>query len=162
MSRVILLDTNTLGLVTNPRATPANVACQQWLIAILLGGDSVRAPEIADYELRRELLRLNKYKSVARLDQWKAQGDYLPLSTDAMLLAAEFWAMARSQRRRISHWMGMLFWLGRQRSLAAQALPSSSPRPMFGISRALPMLGSGRVSSRHQADSNGMSPNLAA
>jgi len=51
-------------------------------------------PEIADYEVRRELLRAEKAKGVGRLDSLKAIG-YLPLSTNAMLKAAEYWAQAR-------------------------------------------------------------------
>lgn len=99
MSRLILLDTNTLGLVINPKATPENAACKAWARALIAGGDDVLAPEIADYEIRRELLRIGSQKSIARLDQWKARGDYVPITTDAMLLAAEFWAMARRQGR---------------------------------------------------------------
>ena len=97
MNRLILLDTNTLGLVTNPKAAPENAACKTWVRTLLAGGDDVVVPEIADYELRRELLRLGSQKGLARLDQWKTRGAYLALTTDAMLLAAEFWADARRQ-----------------------------------------------------------------
>jgi predicted nucleic acid-binding protein len=52
-------------------------------------------PEIADYEVRRELLRANRRESVARLDALAALIEYLPLNTAAMRQAAEFWAIAR-------------------------------------------------------------------
>ncbi|MCG3125778.1 MAG: hypothetical protein CHACPFDD_00605 [Phycisphaerae bacterium] len=52
-------------------------------------------PEIADYELRRELIRAGKTKSVTRLDQIKEQLDYLPIDTPTMLRAANLWAEAR-------------------------------------------------------------------
>ncbi|MEX2261699.1 MAG: hypothetical protein WD696_07095 [Bryobacteraceae bacterium] len=42
-------------------------------------------PEIADYEVRRELLRAGKEKGLGRLDA-------LPITTPVMLKAAEFWA----------------------------------------------------------------------
>lgn len=54
-------------------------------------------PEIADYEVRRELLRANKTKGLARLDGLSQMLEYLPISTDAMRKAAELWAQARQQ-----------------------------------------------------------------
>ena len=54
-------------------------------------------PEIADYEVRRELLRSNKKKGVERLDWLQSILEYLPLSTTIMLQAAQFWAEARQQ-----------------------------------------------------------------
>jgi predicted nucleic acid-binding protein len=54
-------------------------------------------PEIADYEVRRELLRGKMSRSVAQLDQLAAQLTYLPLTTAAVRRAADFWAQARQQ-----------------------------------------------------------------
>ena len=54
-------------------------------------------PEIADYELRRNLILEGLMDSVRRLDQLKAVLTYLPLSTSAMVRAATFWAQARRQ-----------------------------------------------------------------
>jgi predicted nucleic acid-binding protein len=69
---------------------------KEWLQALLRAGCVVMVPEIADYEIRRELLRAEKAKGVERLDALKAVG-YLPLSTNAMLKAAEYWAQARQE-----------------------------------------------------------------
>jgi hypothetical protein len=99
MSRLILLDANTLGLATNPGGKPDAQACAAWIEALLQGGDRVLAAEIADYEIRRELLRARKLAGVARLDRWRETGAYVPLTTEAMLLAATFWAEARQQGR---------------------------------------------------------------
>ncbi|MEQ9373002.1 MAG: hypothetical protein RIG63_28870 [Coleofasciculus chthonoplastes F3-SA18-01] len=52
-------------------------------------------PEIADYEVRRELLRVGKVVSIRRLDQLKAAITYRPITTAVMLKAAELWAEAR-------------------------------------------------------------------
>jgi predicted nucleic acid-binding protein len=52
-------------------------------------------PEIADYEVRRELLRLDSKKALSRLDSLKEEIEYVPLSTRAMRQAAAFWAQAR-------------------------------------------------------------------
>lgn len=62
---------------------------------ILLHGMSVYVPEIADYELRRELLRIKSSRSITRLDQLKVRLNYAPITTEAMLNAAELWAAAR-------------------------------------------------------------------
>ena len=56
-------------------------------------------PEIADYEVRRELLRANKARGLARLDALAARLEYLPLPTAAMRQAAVFWAQVRQQGR---------------------------------------------------------------
>ena len=55
----------------------------------------VRVPEIADYELRRELTRAGKTRSIGRLDRLAKTPAYLPLTTEAMRLAAEYWARVR-------------------------------------------------------------------
>ncbi len=62
-------------------------------------GTRVIVPEIADYEVRRELLRANKASGLARLDALARLLEYLPLTTAAMRQAAVFWAQARQQGR---------------------------------------------------------------
>ena len=97
MSRVILLDTGPLGLVTNPKLSAESVACAQWLQVQITVGNRVLIPEIADYEVRRELLRASKTKGVARLDDLAKALEYLPITTTAMRQAAQLWAQARQQ-----------------------------------------------------------------
>lgn len=97
MSRVVLLDTGPLGLVTNPRRSPQSLACAQWLQTLVAAGVRVIGPEIADYEVRRELLRAEKARGLARLDALATRVEYLPLTTAAMRQAAVFWAQARQQ-----------------------------------------------------------------
>lgn len=63
--------------------------------ALVVSGFQVRVPEIADYEVRRELLRANKSQGIDRLDLMKNTIGYLPLTTSIMLQAAELWAQAR-------------------------------------------------------------------
>lgn len=94
MSEIVLLDTGPLGMIAHPRPTPEIAA---WLRDLLQASVRVCVPEIADYELRRELLRTSSTKSIERLNALKEGLDYLPITTDAMLKAAEFWAMARQQ-----------------------------------------------------------------
>ncbi len=97
MSQVVLLDAGPLGLVTNPKRSPQSIACAQWLQSLVGSGTRVILPEIADYEVRRELLRANKEHGLARLDALARLLEYLPLTTSAMRQAALYWAQARQQ-----------------------------------------------------------------
>ncbi len=56
VERTIVLDTGPIGLVTNPKLSPQDVACNQWVQSHLKVGNYIIVPEIADYEVRRELL----------------------------------------------------------------------------------------------------------
>jgi toxin FitB len=55
-------------------------------------------PEIADYELRRELLRKGNQKSIDRLNKL-SQICLIPLTPETMRKAAELWAWVRNQRK---------------------------------------------------------------
>lgn len=95
MNRLIVLDSAPLGMVTNPQAKGVPLACQMWLKSLLQRGERVVIPEIADYEVRRELLRAGLLKSVRRLDNLKQTLEYSPIQTETMILAASIWAEAR-------------------------------------------------------------------
>ena len=66
---------------------------------MVVNGARVIVPEIADYEVRRELIRARRTGGITRLDALIAQVDYLALTTRAMRQAATFWAEARQQGR---------------------------------------------------------------
>jgi predicted nucleic acid-binding protein len=96
MNQMVLLDTGVLGNVTNPKAKNSNnVNCLNWLISLPSREYEVAIPEISDYELRRELLRANKFNGIRQLDLLKAQFTYLPITTPTVLLAAKLWAEVR-------------------------------------------------------------------
>ena len=97
MNTIILLDASPLGRISNPSATSANLECYNWMESLITAGYRVIVPEIADYEVRRELLRAEKTRGLARLDLLKNTLDYSPITTDIMLKAAELWAQARNQ-----------------------------------------------------------------
>jgi predicted nucleic acid-binding protein len=97
VSQAIVLDSGPLGLITNPKLSPESVACTQWLQAHITAGNRVIMPEIADYEIRRELLRANKTKGIARLDNLAGSVEYLAIITPALREAAQLWAQARQQ-----------------------------------------------------------------
>jgi predicted nucleic acid-binding protein len=97
MTQVVLLDSTPLGLLTAPPARIDTQACSQWLGGLIAAGVRVIVPEIADYGLRRELLRARKVASVRRLDALAQATEYLPITTAAMRQASELWAHARQQ-----------------------------------------------------------------
>ncbi len=95
MKQIILLDSAPLGMVTNPKQTAENESCRLWLRNLLSQDIEVIIPEITDYEVRRELLRAKKLNGIKRLDALKNTLTYLPIDTEIMLKAAEFWSQAR-------------------------------------------------------------------
>ena len=99
MSLVVLLDAGPLGMITNPKSSPENEACKNWLASLAYNAVEVMIPEIADYEVRRELLRAGKDRGLGRLDALKSLLGYAPITTSVMLKAAEFWATARKLGR---------------------------------------------------------------
>lgn len=96
---VVLLDSGPLGLVSHPNAERVNAEAAGWLDGLLSAGVSVLVPEIADYEVRRELLRADRRRGVRRLDALKEAIGYRPITTQTMLTAAELWAEARKLGR---------------------------------------------------------------
>ena len=82
-----------------PRSQQA--ACRTmspWLKTILAVGAVVVIPDIAHYEVRRELLRIRAVGTLRRLDYAldPSSGlDHSALKTDAIIKAAEFWAFLR-------------------------------------------------------------------
>jgi toxin FitB len=94
MSKVVLLDAGPLGMVTHPRKNPDIKA---WLQDLLRFNTLVCIPEIADYEVRRELLRSHKMQGISRLDTLLSIAEYVPINTDIMRKAADLWAIARNQ-----------------------------------------------------------------
>lgn len=100
MSRIVILDSGPLGMATNPKTSSAICQeCKLWLDDLPLKGYEVMLPEIADYEVRRELLRANKLAGIKRLDQLKSAITYRPITTEVMLKAAELWATTRKRGR---------------------------------------------------------------
>ena len=96
---IILLDAGPLGMVTNPKGSPETESCKTWFQDLVYRGQEFVIPEIADYEVRRELIRADKQHGLARLESLRQLVGYAPITTTAMLKAAEFWAIARREGR---------------------------------------------------------------
>jgi predicted nucleic acid-binding protein len=96
MSRLVLLDSGPLAMVTNPLGSDETARCNGWLLAMLDGDAQVLVPEICDYEVRRELVRAGKVAGLQRLDELAELLGYLPVTTDVWRRAADLWAQARA------------------------------------------------------------------
>ncbi len=95
MKRAVVLDTGPLGMVTHRGGVPEVDACKRWLLELAERGVRIGIPEIADYEIRRELIRAGKVRGIERLDALLETFEYLPLSTVVMRDAASLWADVR-------------------------------------------------------------------
>ncbi len=99
MNQIVLLDSSPLGMVINPKGSEKARQSAKWLQQVKASGATVMVPEIADYEVRRELLRADKTRSIKQLDALIAQTEYLAITTEVMRQAAKYWADARQQGR---------------------------------------------------------------
>lgn len=95
MTRDIVLDSAPLGLLSNPSGSAEVQAITQWSRSCLAAGHQLYVPEVIDYELRRELLRAGKASGIAKLNLLHQSLNFLPITTPAMLRAAELWAQSR-------------------------------------------------------------------
>ena len=113
MSHLVLLDAGVLGLACNPKAGSEADRCRDRLAELVVAGIEVLIPEVADYEVRRDLvlkalpktrpailkrlanLSSRPTPSLRRLDLLRGSFGFLPISGAAMLRAAEFWAVLR-------------------------------------------------------------------
>jgi predicted nucleic acid-binding protein len=95
VARIVVLDTHPLGLASKPRGTPDRDRCNFWLKQLDWAGVLVYAPEIADFEVRRALVLRGATAGLRRLDDLIRDLEYVPLTTPAMRLAADYWAHVR-------------------------------------------------------------------
>lgn len=94
---IVLLDSGPVGVLSNPLASSETSRCREWLDGLLRANTFVFVPEIADYEVRRELLLGGRADSVERLEDLIDRVGYLRIDTTAMRRAAELWAAARKR-----------------------------------------------------------------
>jgi predicted nucleic acid-binding protein len=91
----LMLDSNILGYICHPRKHPEVRAWFKTLIMQDPPAHEVLIPEIADYELRRELLRIRSTTSLKRLDLLANELTYVPLDTATLRDAPLLWAALR-------------------------------------------------------------------
>jgi predicted nucleic acid-binding protein len=98
MTHLLVLDASVVGAITNPKQTNAIVRdCQIWFRQSLERQSIFVLPEIADYEIRRELLRGKKINGLKKLDELKSAIYYYPIDSEIMLTAAQLWAESRQR-----------------------------------------------------------------
>jgi predicted nucleic acid-binding protein len=96
VSKVLVLDSGPLGILAHPDLRrPDVLELQAWVRAHESAGSTLYLPEIIDYELRPELERVRKRRSLRRLDQLANELDYLPIDTPTVRRAAVLWGQAR-------------------------------------------------------------------
>ena len=94
--KTIILDSGPLGMIVNPKAkSETTKACQDWFERMLRGGAMIYIPEIVDYEVRRELIRCRKIQSLQKLYAVQQLIEHIPITTEAIVRAAELWAEVR-------------------------------------------------------------------
>ncbi len=103
MARIVVLDAGPTGMASNDPILRSTTRCLAWLAALDAAGTDIIVPAIADYEVRRELIRAGATAGVARLDAFRGRSTFLPLSDAAFRLAAEFWAIVRNLGRPTAH-----------------------------------------------------------
>jgi predicted nucleic acid-binding protein len=94
VNKPIILDTGPLGMIAHPKPNPQ---IAEWFKRMVGSGVKIIVAEVADYEVRRNLLLERLERSVDRLDELKQELTYLPLTTAQMLKAAELWADSRQK-----------------------------------------------------------------
>lgn len=151
MARIVVLDAGPTGDAARAPGNPSGVRCRRWISALDAAGAVIIVPAIADYEVRRELIRAGITDGVTRLDALRASMTFLPLSDAAFRLAAEFWAIVRNLGRPTAHPHALDgdAILAAQASLCgAPATTSSSRRRTSATSRGSPTSTPGRGTSR--------------
>lgn len=94
--RAVVLDSGPLGLLAHPRLHRGiEIRVAEWVEA----GIAVVVPEIAYYEVRRELVRLGAQVQLERLDELTRDLEYAPITTPIIIRATGLWAAARQQGR---------------------------------------------------------------
>lgn len=78
---------------------PQTVEMLRWAAGQLRSGHRLFVPAIADYEVRRELIRLGRSAGLRSLDTWNgaASDRYMEFTDAALKRAAALWADARNQ-----------------------------------------------------------------
>ena len=93
-NKPLLLDAGPLGMIAHPKP---NYEFARWFDSLLDSDIKIIVPEITDFEVRRSFLLNGMSRALERLNQLKIRLNYLPITTEMMLQAAQFWADARKR-----------------------------------------------------------------
>lgn len=96
MPEIVAFDAGPLSVITKAEGNPNRDAIRRWYDRLWADGIIFAVPEIAYYEVVREFRRTRNLPATHRLQIFRSETLYLPISTAAMERAAEFWALART------------------------------------------------------------------
>lgn len=116
------------------RASGHEVACRQWAQGLLAAGVRLIVPGIADYELRRELIRAGKTSGLRRLDAARVGFEFDPITQAALDKAADLWAAVRNAGATTAHPAA----LDGDAILVAQAILAVNPGDVVTIATSNP------------------------
>lgn len=99
---IVFIDTNILGLISNENTSFDEAQqCKKWFSVLLIRSVRVVTSDLCNYEEMRGLLSSSILKKevapgIKSLESLKADGflEFLPVSTEALDLAAKLWARA--------------------------------------------------------------------
>jgi len=100
---LMVLDSGPLGLLSNPTTSAESNGIRAWALRVVDEGGTLVVPEIADYEVRRELIRAGKQNGIRRLDELAGGLVYEPLRTSHFRRAAALWAETRNRGAPTAH-----------------------------------------------------------
>ena len=99
MLPIVLLDAGVVGLAcSSPRSSEVE-RFARWFDEMLGVGVDLWIPDIARYEVRRELLRLNATRKLDRLDKFCDGLALVSVTLEAWEVAGYFWATVRRMGR---------------------------------------------------------------
>ena len=131
----LLLDTGVVGQICHPRKYHD---VRQRFASAIVEHDFLLS-EVADYELRRELIRIRATRSLARLDELARELRYVPVTTATWRSAANHWAWLRRTGKATASEHG----LDGDVLIAAQAIAedaivlTTNPRHFIALVRAV-------------------------
>jgi len=96
----ILLDASPLSDISHPQASLEIVS---WFFRHLQQGNQMVVSELADYEVRRELIRAGKTRGIQRLDAFQRTLATCPVTASVLRRAAEMWAETRNRGKPTAH-----------------------------------------------------------
>jgi predicted nucleic acid-binding protein len=131
---IVFLDSEPLGLASQARGKRGADTCSDWLLRLETAGVRILVPEIVDYEVRRELVRVGATAGLRRLDNLLGRFPLLRLDRASLLRAAELWALVRRAGLPTAHSHS----LDVDAILAAQALTATGPRNTATVATSNP------------------------
>ena len=105
---VVLIDSTTLGVLTNPANKTEPIQCASWMKSLVSEGILLAVSAVIEYEHKRELIFTGSSSSLKKLESLGQYIAYAPLEAfsseqKVWQKAAELWAWARKTGQQTSH-----------------------------------------------------------